>query len=614
MTSVSRKSKGHDLVEKYRTHLESRIGKGDRSFVCRDEKLCKEVEVLLTKGNAEKILNLRGLESLTVIENSLQAFSFKTGHLGLEKVSKAFEVLELAALNLYLYPWRKEYKFVKMFSGMFTHCIKPALTLQQAKELFGLLGYQPVSHYEEQELALDSKLLTADFILGLACAFFTARIECQLLLSTLGSVDTSVESVLQLVKERQKGHSLHLALENTKKKIEAAHSSHAKLTGAIDSELDLYTDKHLPQADASHMTSSSSAPPRSSYIQPKETFFNNSLYGHPSYRLNNENTSQEEALCVSMHQCQISNPKTHVSLSQNPGLMESIGKDQIAGDGKEQTAEVGEVICTCITSSLLFLYYCKQCNHIHSPDCIYYNICTGKGHTLSLCDIEQQQNTNIPHFIPDDQPKRGKDFLKNHQCMCNSTADKFLVCHSCQIIHDWSCENVKVCEALHHNLQFTGVIQPPQEVNAPKRHFCLTSESPEYVICHTCNIAHDCRCTDYAQNCIAQQHDVLYHQELREMHNTPIKYHQCCIAKQPLPEIACLTCKAFHSSTCSDSWECSYKHKIHRLGTKCVTCLSREIHTLCRYCFLLYCKACWYKDPMTCKCGNLFDSLNCSPV
>lgn len=606
MTSVSQ---GHDLVEKYQTHLESRIEKGDQSLVCRGEKICKEVEVLLTKGNAQKILNLRGLELLTVIKNSLQAFPFKTGHLGLEKISKAFEVLELAALNLYLYPWRKEYKSVKMFSGMFTHCIKPALTLQQAKELFGLLGYQPVSHYEEEELALDSILVPADLILGLACAFFTARMECQLLLSTSGSVDTSVESVLQLVRGRQKGHSLRLALENTKKKMEAAHALDAKLTCATDPELDLYTDEHLPQAGASHMTSSSSAPSRSSYMQPNDS----AVYRDPSYRLNSENTSQEGALCVSMHQCQISNSKTHVSLPQNPGLMESLFKDQMATDAKKQTAEVEKVMCTCSKSSLLFLFYCEQCNHIHSPHCAYYDNCKSKKHNITPCPAEQQQRTDVPHFIVEDQPKQGKDdFLKKHFCMCNSTSDTFLVCHSCQLIHDWSCGNIKTCKVLHHNLQPTGVIRPPQEVN-PKRHFCLTSESPEYVVCHTCNSAHDCLCR-YVQNCLAQQHDVRCHQELGEKHNMPIKYHQCCIAKQTLPEIACLTCKVFHASTCPDRWQCSTKHKIHHLRTNCVTCFSREIHTLCRYCFLLYCKDCWYKDPMSCKCGKPLDSLNCSPV
>lgn len=478
-----------------------------------------------------------------------------------------------------------------MFSGMFTHCIKPALTLQQAKELFGLLGYKSVSHYEEEELALDSKLLPADFILGLACAFFTARIECQLLLSTLGSVDTSVKSVLQLVKERQKGHSLHLALENTKKKLEAAQASQAKLTGATDSELDLYTDKHSPQA------SSSSAPPRS-YMQSKETaILNNSLYRDPSQsdRLNYEDTSPEGALCFSMLQCQISNPKTtNVSLPQNQGLAVSIGKDQIAGDGKGHTAEVKEVMCSCITPSLLYVYHCEQCNHIHGRHCMYYSICKSEGHTVALYNAERQ------HFIPDNQPKQGKDdFLKKHHCMYNSTGDTFLVCHNCQLIHDWSCECAKLCEAVQHNLQPTGAIQPPQEDEALQRHDCL--ESPEYVIHNT---AHDC---------LAQQHDVLYHQELGETHNTPMQFHLCCIAEL-LPEIACLACKEFHVSKCPDRWECSSKHKIHPVGTKCVTCLSHEIHILCRYCCLLYCKDCWYKDPMSCKCGKPFDSFNSTPV
>lgn len=197
--------------------------------------------------------------------------------------------------------------------------------------------------------------------------------------------------------------------------------------------------------------------------------------------------------------------------------------------------------------------------------------------------------------------------------MCNSTADTVFVCHSCQLIHDCSCENVKVCESLHHNSHITGVIQPPQEVNAPKRHYCLTSKFSECVICHTCNTAHDFLCSDYVKNCLAQQH-VLYQQELGEIHNTPLKYHQCCIAMQPFPEIACLTCNLFHSSACSDSRECSQNHKINRLRTKCVSCPSREIYTLCRYCFHVYCKACWYKDPMKCKCGNPFDYFGGSPV
>lgn len=113
MNSAHKKTED-GLINKYKSNLESRIEKGDRSLVCRDEDFCKEVEMLLRNGSGQKIHSLRGLDSLAVMEKSLSVFPSKTGQVGLEKLSKAFEVLELAALNLYVYPWRREYRLVKV--------------------------------------------------------------------------------------------------------------------------------------------------------------------------------------------------------------------------------------------------------------------------------------------------------------------------------------------------------------------------------------------------------------------------------------------------------------------------------------------------------------------
>lgn len=113
MNSAYKKTEdGH--INRYQTNLERQIEKGDQSLVCRSEELCKEVKMLLHNGNAQMIHHLHGLDSLAVMEKSLNAFPSKTGQMGLEKLSKAFEVLELAALNLYVYPWRREYRLVKV--------------------------------------------------------------------------------------------------------------------------------------------------------------------------------------------------------------------------------------------------------------------------------------------------------------------------------------------------------------------------------------------------------------------------------------------------------------------------------------------------------------------
>lgn len=467
-----------------------------------------------------------------------------------------------------------------MFSGMFTHLIKPALTLPQAKELFGLLGYQPSSLNEDEELALNSKLVPADFLLSLACGFFTARMECQLLLSALGSAHRGVEWVLQLVKERQAGHSLQVALENTKRKSEVASASDAILTSGMDTELDLYTE----QADVtSQMTSTTSSPPHSSYMQPKEIVQSKSLQKEPfqSDMRNNKDAKQGRSI-------------------SNPGPMENLDKDQSKGDAQRQAAV--NVMCSCITPGCLFIYQCEECRDVHSTLCSHYKTCCFKEHTLVLCPHKAEDLLRLV---------KEKDSLKTHHCMANSTYDSFLVCHDCQVIHDHNCKIIKVCN-LKHNVQPTGKLQLPQgeRENAKKRHICLSSGAPVDVICHTCNNSHDFQCEDW-QNCIANAHHTQYSQEMGDSETpcAPIPFHNDCFTDtQPLPEIVCLTCKAFHFSGCPDGRHCSQKHKIQYIGNKCITCCGSDLGTFCKYCGALYCKRCCFKNTMLCQCGKLFIS------
>lgn len=106
-----------DLVSAYSYSLEQQILERGSSLVCRDEELFTQVEELLSDGDAQETHCL-GLDPLTVMEESLKASAPDSGRAnakgGLQGLAKAFEVVEQAALNLYLGPWRKEYKFVKV--------------------------------------------------------------------------------------------------------------------------------------------------------------------------------------------------------------------------------------------------------------------------------------------------------------------------------------------------------------------------------------------------------------------------------------------------------------------------------------------------------------------
>lgn len=105
------------MVSAYSYSLEQQIVERGSSLVCRDEELFTQAEELLRDGDAQ-LTHCFDLDPLLVMEESLKASAADPGRAkakgGLQGLAKAFEVVEQAALNLYLGPWRKEYKFVKV--------------------------------------------------------------------------------------------------------------------------------------------------------------------------------------------------------------------------------------------------------------------------------------------------------------------------------------------------------------------------------------------------------------------------------------------------------------------------------------------------------------------
>lgn len=100
----------------------------------------------------------------------------------------------------------------QMYSGTFTHYIKPVLSMPQIEKLFGLLGYQLSSPRHEQLRLQPSRVGPAcpDDFLHLSYGFFLARCECHLLLTALGKNAGDVQWELNMVRERQRGNSLQV--------------------------------------------------------------------------------------------------------------------------------------------------------------------------------------------------------------------------------------------------------------------------------------------------------------------------------------------------------------------------------------------------------------------
>ncbi|KAM6118044.1 spermatogenesis-associated protein 2-like protein [Pterocles gutturalis] len=95
----------------------------------------------------------------------------------LRGLAAAFRLLERAAANLYLCPWRKEFGTVQTFSGAYVHVLRPALPEADLERSFGRLGYE---RRDGQRLVL-SRPLPGPELVAAACGFFACRLECEIL-------------------------------------------------------------------------------------------------------------------------------------------------------------------------------------------------------------------------------------------------------------------------------------------------------------------------------------------------------------------------------------------------------------------------------------------------
>ncbi|XP_067905168.1 uncharacterized protein si:ch211-189a15.5 [Heterodontus francisci] len=112
-----------------------------------------------------------------------------------QALSKAFEVLELISVNLYLWPWRKEIKSIKTFTGAFVYFIQPVFPPDVLQGILEKMGYTQKGTSEY----VMSKQVNKEEIGQLGFEFFLARAECELMQEMLDQVmHSGCKDIVQL--------------------------------------------------------------------------------------------------------------------------------------------------------------------------------------------------------------------------------------------------------------------------------------------------------------------------------------------------------------------------------------------------------------------------------
>ncbi|KAJ8339974.1 hypothetical protein SKAU_G00346070 [Synaphobranchus kaupii] len=100
----------------------------------------------------------------------------------LKELVKATELLEILCVNLFLFPWKKEIKTLKTFTGPFVYWIKPVLPQNMVKGILESIGYRPET---DTEYKLD-KSADPERATRMGFELFLARQECEYLLEVMG--------------------------------------------------------------------------------------------------------------------------------------------------------------------------------------------------------------------------------------------------------------------------------------------------------------------------------------------------------------------------------------------------------------------------------------------
>ncbi|CAB1450241.1 unnamed protein product [Pleuronectes platessa] len=114
---------------------------------------------------------------------------------------RATELLETLCVNLFLQPWRKEFKTLKTFTGPFVYCLLPVLSSSTIQSVLASIGYLPHSDSPQSEFRLCEDA-NPDRAILVGFELLLARLECYHLLEVLDKDQLGPKEWLEVLQRR----------------------------------------------------------------------------------------------------------------------------------------------------------------------------------------------------------------------------------------------------------------------------------------------------------------------------------------------------------------------------------------------------------------------------
>ncbi|XP_069739777.1 spermatogenesis-associated protein 2 [Narcine bancroftii] len=210
------------LFRKYVQICELKLSAKD--LVLEDASLKKMAMSLLDLYRQEPFERFKLFRFYDIVENSLK--TLKTS--SLNALLNAFGILETFCINLFLYPWKKEFKTIKTFTGHFVYYIKSALCEDDVWNILYFIGY----HYEKETYQMKNKVNT-NHVKFISFELFLAGMECENLLEIYSQIKVKGYSELNVVQERKNStddvKGCIDAMKRQRRSVEGLHTSVAQM-------------------------------------------------------------------------------------------------------------------------------------------------------------------------------------------------------------------------------------------------------------------------------------------------------------------------------------------------------------------------------------------------
>ncbi|NWY72131.1 SPAT2 protein, partial [Erithacus rubecula] len=184
-----------DLFRKYVQFHECRLSSPGQQRPISDECLRVAAAALLCLPKMDPFYRFRLIKFYQMAENSLRSVKSSSLHC----LHNAFNMLETVGINLFLYPWKKEFKNIKTYTGPFVYHVKSALTEEDVRQILSYMGYVQdlgtTFTLKEQVDAIQVKMISFEL--------FLAKVECEQLLEIHVQVKDKGCSEVEVVKERR---------------------------------------------------------------------------------------------------------------------------------------------------------------------------------------------------------------------------------------------------------------------------------------------------------------------------------------------------------------------------------------------------------------------------